>query len=192
MTAAYFLEYHRQLAWKSERNTLSGSAANSCIAEQISHARQDGDTATPPATFKPASRNNRMARGRWVRWLTSSTERKPLKRNNRAVSRAFSKVLCDKGSISRAASGTPPPSAFSRMYSASGTGPVPPPESTSNGAAPSRYSWIARSTRRASAEPRQPRTTIASADRADGRRSEHLSAIDGDVLTSHPAGEGRT
>lgn len=124
------------------------------------------------------SRNNRMARGRWVRLLTSSTERNPRKPSNCADSRAFSKVLRENGSISSAASGTPQPSAISRIIAASATGPAPPPESTSSGAAPSWKSPTPRSTRRISApegEPpgptRQPRTTMASASLAKGLRA---------------------
>src|SRR6516225_4538071 len=71
------------------------------------------------------------------------------------------------------------------MTSASGSGPLPPPESTSSGAVPASKSRMPISTRRSSAAgPRQPRTTIASA-------LQHLPAIDGDVLAGDPAGERR-
>src|SRR5438309_8305788 len=71
------------------------------------------------------------------------------------------------------------------MASASGSGPPPPPERTSSGATPRSKSRMPISSRRRSAaEPRQPRTTIASA-------LQHLAAIDGDILAGDPAGERR-
>src|SRR5204863_6223009 len=72
-----------------------------------------------------------------------------------------------------------------RINSASGVGPLPPPESTSSGAAPrSKTRRPISSRRRSAAGPRQPRTTIASA-------SQHLTAIDGNILAGDPAGERR-
>src|ERR1700746_1882148 len=71
------------------------------------------------------------------------------------------------------------------MISASGSGPFPPPESTRRGAAPrSKSRMPIFSRRRSAAEPRQPRTTTAPS-------SEHLTAIDGDVLAGDPAGQRR-
>src|SRR6266853_6322204 len=78
------------------------------------------------------------------------------------------------------------------MNSASGSGPPPPPESTSSGAAPFSNSRMPISSRRFSAPgPRQPRTTMASATGGRAEPSQHLPAIDGDVLPADPAGERR-
>src|SRR3954464_3764997 len=71
------------------------------------------------------------------------------------------------------------------MISASGTGPLPPPESKRSGAAPRSKSRMPSSNRRRNdAGPRQPSTTIAST-------SEHLPAIDGNILAGNPAGQRR-
>src|SRR5438105_13819665 len=71
------------------------------------------------------------------------------------------------------------------MISASGNGPFPPPESTSSGAAPRSKSRMPSSNRRRNAAgPRQPSTTMAST-------SEHLPAIDGNILAGDPAGQWR-
>ncbi len=121
---------------------------HSRIAAPTSHRVEGGRTPAQPPTRNPASRNSRAARGRWARSLTSSTERPPHSRSSRAVSRAFPRVSCDPVSTSNAASGTPRSSAIRRMISASGTGPAPPPDSTSSGAAPCSNSPMPRSNRR--------------------------------------------
>src|SRR3954453_24201460 len=71
------------------------------------------------------------------------------------------------------------------MISASGTGPLPPPESKRSGAAPRSKSRMPSSNRRRNdAGPRQPSMTMAST-------SEHLPAIDGNILAGDPAGQRR-
>src|ERR1700741_5212240 len=90
--SAYLTQYQREPAWDAKRKRLAGSAAHSWMAAQAAHVVEGGTAAAQPTTFKPADRNNRMARGRWVRLLTSSTECNPRKRSNRADSQAFSKV----------------------------------------------------------------------------------------------------
>lgn len=149
---------------KSARTRLLGRAAHSRIAAPISHWIEGGGTPAQPATRRPARRKSSAARGKWARSLTSSTERLPCERSNRAAPHAFSTVSRDPGSTKSAGSGMPRASAIRRMISASGTRPVPPPESSSSGAAPCRNRSIPRSSRRVNpAEPRQPSTTMASA-----------------------------
>ena len=162
-----------QSAWAGRnkaRARLLGSATHSRTTASISHRIEGGGTPAQPATRSPARRNSSTARGKWARSLTSRTTRPPRGRSNRALSRAFSMVSRDPGSTRSAASGTPRASAIRRMISASGTGPLPPPESSNNGAAPARNSWIPRSSRLVNpAEPRQPSTTTASAPPLPGR-----------------------
>ena len=153
--------------WSSARTRLLGSATHSRTAAAISHPTEGGGTPAQPATRRPASRNNSAALGKCARSLTSKTFRPPRGRSNRAASHAFSTVSRDPDSTRSAASGTPRASAIRRMISASGTGPDPPPDSSSSGAAPVRNRRIPWSSRRVNlAEPRQPSTTMASTPRA--------------------------
>jgi len=149
---------------KIARAMLRGSARHSRSARPISHEIEGGRGAAQPATRSPARRNSSVARGKCARSLTSHTERPPHALSSRADPRALPTVSRDPGSTSNAASGTSRERASRRMISASGTGPAPPPESSSNGAAPSWNKRTPTSSRRVSRLMLgQPSTTIASA-----------------------------